>query len=108
MSLKPLSERERAAALQKAAAARTIRAEIKQKVKAGKLGIPEVIATADKDEAVGRLKVSELLEALPGVGQVRASAIMEHIGIAQTRRLRGLGIHQRKALTDWFDDFRTG
>ncbi|MCW1249147.1 DNA-binding protein [Acaricomes phytoseiuli] len=108
MSLKPLSARERAAALEKATAARAIRAQAKQKIKSGQLGMAQVIAAADRDEALGRLKVSELLESLPGVGQVRTGAIMEQLNIAQSRRLRGLGIHQRKALISWFEGFRKG
>ena len=37
------------------------------------------------------MKVSALLEALPGVGKVRAAQIMEKIGISESRRVRGLG-----------------
>ncbi|ABY23693.1 integration host factor [Renibacterium salmoninarum ATCC 33209] len=101
MSLRPLTAQERAAALDKAARARTIRAEVKQKIKTGATSVEQVLLAADKEEALGRLKVSELLEALPGVGQVRAGAIMERIKIARTRRVRGLGVHQRKALIEF-------
>src|SRR5256714_9040616 len=44
------------------------------------------------------MKVSALLEAMPGVGKVRAQQIMERLEIAPSRRLRGLGDRQRKAL----------
>ena len=44
------------------------------------------------------MKVSALLESMPGVGKVRAQQIMERLGIAETRRVRGLGAHQRAAL----------
>jgi ribosomal protein S13 len=57
-----------------------------------------------EDEAMARMKVSELLEALPGVGKVRAAAIMKQLGIAASRRLRGLGVHQRRALVDFIDE----
>jgi ribosomal protein S13 len=43
-----------------------------------------------------------LLESLPGVGKVKARAIMADIGISETRRVRGLGPHQVKALVDRF------
>jgi ribosomal protein S13 len=49
------------------------------------------------------MKVSALLEALPGVGKVRAQQIMERLEIAPSRRLRGLGERQRKALLAEFD-----
>ena len=44
------------------------------------------------------MKVSELLESMPGVGKVRARQIMERLGIASTRRVRGLGANQVAAL----------
>ena len=37
------------------------------------------------------MKVSALLESMPGVGRVRARQIMEEVGISESRRVRGLG-----------------
>ena len=48
------------------------------------------------------MKVSALLEALPGVGKVRARQIMEEIGISESRRVRGLGSNQIAALVERF------
>ena len=39
-----------------------------------------------------------VLEPLRGVGKVKARRTMEEIGIADTRRVRGLGSQQREAL----------
>jgi transposase len=100
VSLKPLSDTERTAARNKATAARAERAEVKAKLKDGRASVAEVIDLAKDVESIGRLRVVELLEALPGIGKVRAAAIMESIGIAPTRRVRGLGVHQRKALIE--------
>lgn len=100
MSLRPLSDSERAAARDKATAARAARAAVKNELKSGDVTVAEVIASSAQNEAIGRLKVSDLLESLPGVGKVRANAIMEEVGIASTRRVRGLGVHQRAALID--------
>ena len=58
----------------------------------------------ETDDAIARMRIVELLEALPGIGRVRAAAIMDQLGIAQSRRVRGLGIHQRRALVDFIDD----
>ncbi len=88
----------RAAALKKAAEARTARAELKQRLKLGSLSLAEALDKADSDEVVGKLKVLSLLESLPGVGKVKARRIMEDIGIAETRRTKGLGGKQRQAL----------
>jgi ribosomal protein S13 len=61
-----------------------------------------VITRSRSDEAVAKLKVVALLEALPGVGKTKAAAIMEKNAIALSRRVRGLGPHQRDALTREF------
>jgi hypothetical protein len=104
VSLRPLTPQERADALRKAAAARTTRATAKERLKSGELTIAQLISSGESDDAIARMRVAELLEALPGIGQVRAAAIMEQLGIAASRRVRGLGIHQRRALVDFIDD----
>ncbi len=63
---------------------------------------PDVLEKAETDEIIGKTKVSALLEALPKVGKVKAKEIMEDLEIAQTRRLRGLGERQRRALLERF------
>jgi len=93
-----LSEAQRAAALEKAAEARRVRAELKERLKMGSLTLAEVFDKAETDDVVGKLKVLALLESLPGVGKVKARRKMEEIGISDTRRIRGLGEQQRKAL----------
>jgi hypothetical protein len=104
VSLRPLTEQERAEALGKAAAARAARAEAKGQLKSGTLSVADLINSGDEDSAIARMKVSEMLEALPGIGRVRAAAIMDELGIAASRRLRGLGIHQRRALVDFMNE----
>lgn len=102
MPLPTLSPEQRAAALEKAAEARKARAEIKGKLKRGDITLAEVLDLADKDEVVGKLKVASVLEALPGIGKIRAAQTMERLRIADSRRLRGLGEQQRKALLGAF------
>ena len=103
MALPQLTEEQRAAALEKAAAARRARAELKDRLKRGGTTIGEVLKQSDSDEVLGKMKVSALLEAMPGVGKVRAAAIMGDLEIAPSRRLRGLGDRQRKALLNHFE-----
>ena len=55
----------------------------------GSVTLPEVLAQAEGDDVVGKLKVLALLESLPGVGKVKARRIMEEIGISETRRVAG-------------------
>ncbi|WP_431812928.1 integration host factor, actinobacterial type [Kocuria sp. cx-455] len=103
MALRPLTDEERARAREKATAARTARAEVKKALREGTMTVAEVLQRGDSDEAVSRLKATDLLEATPGIGKVRSAAIMDQIGIARTRRVRGLGQHQRRALIEYLD-----
>jgi hypothetical protein len=95
-----LSPEQRAAALQKAAEARSARAELKEKLKMGSVTLKEALDRADGDDVVGKLKVLAMLESLPGVGKVKARRLMDEIGIADTRRVRGLGQQQRNSLLE--------
>jgi len=93
-----LTAEQRQAALEKAAVARRARAEVKDRLKMGSLSLQELFGLAEKDETISKIKVLALLESLPGVGKVKARRTMDEVGIADTRRLRGLGDQQRKAL----------
>lgn len=103
MPLPPeLSPEQRQAALDKAAAARRQRAELKEKLKMGSLTLKELLDQSERDEVVGKMKVFAVLESLPGVGKVRAKRIMEEVEISEARRVRGLGDQQRKSLLRLF------
>lgn len=93
-----LSPEQRSAALEKAAAARRARAELKERLKLGSVSLSELLDQTDSDELVGKTKVLAVLESLPGVGKVKARRTMEKLEIAESRRLRGLGSQQRAAL----------
>jgi transposase len=98
VALPPLTPEQRAAALEKAAAARRERAEVKNRLKHSGASLSEVVREGQKNDVVGKMKVSALLESLPGVGKVRAKQIMERLSISETRRVRGLGANQIAAL----------
>ena len=98
MALPSLTAEQRAAALEKAAAARQARADVKARLKASDLTLADVLQRATDDEVLAKLRVVDLLQAMPGVGTVRAHEIMQRIGIAESRRLRGLGAKQVSAL----------
>ena len=101
-----LTPEQRQLALEKAAIARRSRAEVKDKLKIGSLSLSELFDAADtKDESgemLAKLKVVSVLESLPGVGKVRARNIMSELDISESRRLRGLGTNQRRALLEKF------
>ena len=102
MALPSLTPDQRAAALEKAAKAHKDRAEVQNNLKRGSTTLPAVLKQGPSDDTVGKIKVSALLEAMPGVGKVRARQIMERLGIAESRRVRGLGANQRSALENEF------
>jgi hypothetical protein len=103
MPLPPaLTPEQRQAALEKAAAARPKRAEVKEKLKCGSLTLEQLFVAGDGDDVLGKLKVLSMLESMPGVGKVRARRLMEELDISESRRLRGLGDNQRKRLLQRF------
>jgi len=97
-----LTPEQRVAALAKASASRKRRADIKGQIKTGQIGIDEVLSLATTDEAIGKMRVKELLESLSGVGKVRVVSLMERLNISPTRRIQGLGRHQLKELRNEF------
>lgn len=97
-----LTAEERAAALLKASQSRKRRADIKSKIKSGEFSIDTVLEIAANEDAVAKMRVRELLEALSGVGKIRATALMERLNISPTRRIAGLGRHQIKELRNEF------
>ena len=97
-----LTAEQRVAALAKAAVSRKRRAEVKSQIKNGQLGIDDVLSLALTDEAIGKMRVKELLESLSGVGKIRVISLMERLNISPTRRIQGLGRHQLKELRNEF------
>jgi hypothetical protein len=97
MPLPTLTEEQRREALAKAAVARKKRAEVKEKLKTGRLPLKDLLDRRE-DETVGKMKVSSVLESMPGVGKVRARKLMERLDISASRRVRGLGAKQKEAL----------
>ena len=99
-----MTPEQRAAALDKAAAARRERAEIKKRIRHSGASPLDVLREGQTNEVVGKMKVSALLQCVPGVGKVRAQQIMERAGISETRRVRGLGANQIAALEREFSE----
>ncbi len=104
MALPPLTPEQRQAALDKAAASRRERAEIKNRLKNSGGSLIEVLRDGETNEVIGKMRVVELLQSMPGLGKVRARQTMERIGIAESRRVRGLGVKQIAALEREFAD----
>ena len=98
--LPKLTDDQRREALKKAVESRTAQARVKKQLKDGTLKVSDVLAM--EDEHIKRLKVSSLLKAIPGVGEARAEAFMAKHHISKSRRIAGLGKHQKAALVEAF------
>ena len=98
MSVPARSAEQRSDALAAALASRQERARLRSALKARTLTPLDVIRGSAGNPGWASLKVSWLLEAVPGIGAVRAERMMADVGIAPSRRVQGLGERQREAL----------
>ncbi len=98
MALPPLTPEQRQAALDKAAASRRERAEVKNRLKHSGASIVDVLGQGHQNEVIGKMRVVDLLQSMPGLGKVRARQTMERLSISESRRVRGLGANQLAAL----------
>lgn len=104
MALPPrLTPQERDRALAIAKASRRERAQIKGEIAKGRVSFAQFYDLAQSNPVLAKMRVVELLESLPGYGKIRAHAIMEKHSISPTRRVQGLGKHQRLALLEEFE-----
>lgn len=102
MTIPQLSPEQLESARSAATAARRARASLKEEVRAGKVSLASALERAMDDEVLSRVKVVDLLRALPRVGVTRSQEIMESLQIAPNRRIRGLGRHQVERLKEMF------
>jgi len=98
VALPELTDEQRREALAKAAAARQVRAEVKNRLRHSGASVADVLAEAKHNEAIAKIKVLDLLQAIPGIGKLTARQIMADLNIAESRRLRGLGSNQTRGL----------
>jgi hypothetical protein len=95
-----VSPEQRAAGLEKATIARQTRMKLRNDLKSGNVTLPEVLKLSDMDDIIAKTRVLYILESLPKIGKARAQEILKSVGIAEVRRLGGLGDRQRKELIE--------
>lgn len=100
--LPEMTEEQRAAALARAGEARRKRAELKQLLKTGSLSFADVLERAAEDDLIAGTKIQAVVVSMPHMGKVGTKRLLEEIGIADNRTIRGLGPNQRKALLEHF------
>jgi guanylate kinase len=98
-------EVDRVAASQAAVAARRARAEVKRAIIDGTRTPLDVLhASADPaNKAEFSLRVTEYITSIPNIGPTKLQRILDELGISPSKRLGGLGVHQRTALELFID-----
>ena len=94
---------DRVAASRAAIAARRARAAVKNAVATRDRSAAEVLETAwnTPGSAEAGLRVRELLTSVPTLGPTRVARVMDQLGIAESKRVGGLGIRQRAKLRSY-------
>lgn len=100
-----MPEVDRIAAGRAAVAARRARAAVKDAVHRRERRALDVAETAwaDPTSPEGTMRVRELLTSIPGIGPTRVARIMDELGIADAKRVGGLGSRQREKLRAWLE-----
>jgi guanylate kinase len=95
-----LSTRARRRAGEKAVLARQDRAKVKEQVASGELFFFDLFK--DERKSIARMKLMDLLQSVPGIGEARAQLIFERTNISPSRRIGGVGHRQIELLRQEF------
>jgi guanylate kinase len=98
-------EVDRAAAARKAVERRRARASLKRDLTT-RVVTPQTVlrrATQDADSVEGSLRITDFLLALPAIGAGKRDRVLDELRISPVKRLGGLGVRQRAALSEWLD-----
>jgi len=98
MAVPVLTNEQRIAASAKAVEIRTKRAALRRQLKDSQVSFNDVLSVSNSDDIVSGMRVLTILESLPGIGKIKASALMETCDIALSRRMKGLGTTQAQKL----------
>jgi DNA uptake protein ComE-like DNA-binding protein len=98
MTVPVLTHEQRIAASAKAVEVRVRRAALRRQLKEAQVSFAEVLSVAGSDAIVSGMHVVTVLESLPGIGKIKASALMETCEITLSRRMKGLGSIQAQRI----------
>jgi S13-like H2TH domain len=79
------------------------RAEAKDRLKRGSTSLGQVLQEAQTDDVIRGMRVLDLLQSLPGIGEAEARQIMNRLGIADSGLVGELNAAQRIALESELD-----
>ena len=94
------TDEQREDALRRAAEARRERAQIRADLRLRQISFAQALAY----EPAQRIRVFDLVRAMPGYGNKRASDLLERIGISPVKRVGGLTERQRADLLACFEE----
>jgi guanylate kinase len=97
-----MSDEDRRRALELSKESRQVRAKYKGLINSGELSIIDFLSMAESNSILGKMRVKDLLESVPGYGKVRVENLMRKSEISPTRRVQGLGKKQRSSLIEHF------
>jgi hypothetical protein len=100
MPLPSLTPEQRAAALRKAEQYDTTRADVLEALRGGERTLADVLDEGRTNELIGRVKVRDLMLAVPGQRRASVDALLERLDIGDARRVRSLTDTQRGGLLD--------
>lgn len=100
MAVPEITDEQRRKALARASQVRHERHELLAGIKDARIDPAGVLMRRDGDGVVERTRVLAFVKAWPGYGDAKARKLMAGLGIAENRRLGGLGIRQRQGLMD--------
>ena len=95
-----LNPHTRSKGLEKSIINRRIRAEIKRQLIAGEITVSEIIVRGQEEEAIGNMRVKEMLMCFKWVGPTSVKDLMRRLDISETRKIKGLGPNQMEALVE--------
>lgn len=94
------SNAQRLDALERANRIRTYRAELKRKLKTGRVSIGAVLVAGATDERLVTAKVMDVLLATPKIGRVKADKLLRSVRVSPSKTLGGLSNRQRLELLE--------
>ena len=95
-----MTDEQRAEGLRRAAEARRERAQIRADLRLKQISFAQAV----EYEPAQRIRVFDLIRAVPGYGHARATDLMERLGISPIKRVGGLTERQKADLLAHFEE----
>jgi hypothetical protein len=102
------THKQRLAALDKGNRIRSVRAQFKKDVKAGKRSVRAILLAEECPEDFATMRVVEMILPLPKVGRVKVRKMLNEARISPSKTLGGMTPRQRTELASWLVPYDNG